>query len=86
MFLVRVACGADKIYSQAVAIGMRSNVIGDIHFRNNYGNGAGNVSTLMRNVGMRSMVTELRNVGYNFGNASYPSRLTGTLGDLWWGK
>ncbi len=30
------------------------------------------------------MVTGLRNAAYKFGSASYPSRLTGTLGRTLW--
>ncbi len=49
---VMVGCGASNAYSERVGLMIRSNVIYRYSFMNNYGNGLGNVSRLMGNVGI----------------------------------
>lgn len=75
-----VSCEAGNIYSRDVRFSVRSGGVRGISFINKYGNGLRKVSRLIRKVSMSRTVSHLRKVRYKFGGASYPSRLTRTLG------
>ncbi len=72
-------CAGRKAYSERVRFSIGSDVIARYRVVNKYQNGARNLTGVIVNHGIRSMVTLLRKVRYH-GNASYPSRLTRTLG------
>lgn len=69
------------MYSHGVRLGLSSSNDGilNIRFANNYSNGLGTVSELIRNTPTSHMVRILTNGAYNVGGASYTSRLAHTV-------